>query len=42
MTLCTVLRSVDHASLWKHIITVVVGRSALYFFTLHLDEEIEN
>lgn len=33
----TVLTSTDHASLWKHIITAVGGRSVKYLFgSLHL------
>ena len=39
MTLWTVRKSADAASLWKHIMTLVVGR-ALYppAFALHLKE----
>ena len=42
MTVCTVRRSADHASLWKITITLAVGRSEGYLTLKHLqlkDEE---
>ena len=38
MTLCTVLNKTDSASLWKHMITLVVGSLVEYFlcFSRHL------
>lgn len=39
-TECTVLRSTDHASLWKHIMTSVGGRSSKYrSVSLHLSND---
>lgn len=36
MMLCTVRKSTDQASLWKHTTTLVSGRLSLYFRSLHL------
>lgn len=41
ITLCTVLNNVDQASLWKQIITLLLGKWMGYFLLLHLKEKIE-